>query len=206
MPTREWRADSPRGYSLVEVMLVLAIAGVLSGMAAIQMGSSKDAGRADGAMRVVLSQLNQARELAITQRRYMRVTFDVTNTQLSVIREDTSTTTTTLSTVPFEGGVKYQLISAAGIGITTDTPDSFGMSAPVSFIAAGVTSLSATGTSTVAKFTPDGTLVDWNGQTANMSIFVAMPNNPRTARAVTVLGATGRIRAYGWTGKLWKAA
>ena len=41
----------------------------------------------DGAMRVVLAQMNQARELAITQRRNMRVTFTGSNV-VQIMREE----------------------------------------------------------------------------------------------------------------------
>jgi prepilin-type N-terminal cleavage/methylation domain-containing protein len=194
---------SERGHNLLELMVVLAIVGVLAGMAVMQLGTSRDSARADGAMRVLLSQLNQAREMAITQRRYIRVTFDVANTQISVVREDTTTTTTTLSSVPFEGGMKFVLVSGV-----PDTPDHFNASltAPTSFTSSGGTFPSASGATEVAKFTPDGTLIDWNGRTANLSVFVALSNtNNRSVRAVTVLGATGRVRAYGWNGVVWKA-
>jgi hypothetical protein len=30
-----------------------------------------------------------------------------------------------------------------------------------------------------------------------------LPDHPETARAVTILGATGRVRGYRWTGTNW---
>ena len=62
----------------------MGIMGVVTGMAVIQIGSSKQGLSGDGAMRVVLSQLNQASELAITQRRNMRA--DVHRQQLRADR------------------------------------------------------------------------------------------------------------------------
>lgn len=181
------RLRSERGYNLIEMMFVLGIMAVLAGMAVVQIGTTRDAMRGDGAMRVVLAQMNQARELAITQRRYMRVTFSGTST-VNIVREDTTTTTTTLSSVPFEGGVKFSLITGV-----PDTPDAFGRSAAVYF-----------GSATNVKFSPDGTLVNQDGQSANGTIFTAIPNLPMTARAVTILGSTGRIRGYRWDGQAWK--
>ena len=69
------RLRNESGFSLVELMLVVGITGVLSGMAVFQIGVSQTSSKGDGAMRVVLAQLNTARELAITQRRIMLVNF-----------------------------------------------------------------------------------------------------------------------------------
>jgi hypothetical protein len=76
-----------------------------------------------------------------------------------------------------------------------DTPDAFGNTGPIAF-----------GTATVIKFAPDGTLVDQSGQGLNGSVFMAIPNIQGTnlsARAITVLGSTGRVRGYRWDGSKW---
>jgi hypothetical protein len=177
----------------------------LSAMAVMQARSTRNAVKGDGAMRVVMAQMNQARELAITQRRYMRVTFDMATNQVTIIREDSSTATTPFPSVPFEGGVTYMTVTGVG-----DTPDGFVTGTTATppnatvFISSSGTFASLTSTTTVAKFSPDGTLVDWNGRTANGSVFLAIPNLGVSARAVTVLGSTGRVRGYRWNGQIWK--
>src|SRR4249919_4023157 len=96
------------GFTLVETMVVTAIAGILTGIAVVQISSSRQGLIGDGAMRVVLSELNQAKEQAITQRRNMRITFSGTNT-IQVCREEVpSGTCTTISSVPFESGLTFQ--------------------------------------------------------------------------------------------------
>jgi prepilin-type N-terminal cleavage/methylation domain-containing protein len=188
-----------RGYSLVEMMMAVGIMGVLSGMAVAQLTTTRSNLRGDAAMRVVLSTLNSAKQMAIAQRRYMRVTFDTSNTQISLIREDSPTTTTTLSVVIFEGNAKFQLL--AGL---PDTPDAFGNTAPTAFTnSVNGTFASATGSTSVIKFAPDGTLVDWNGNATNGSVFTAIPNANPSARAVTIMGTTGRVRGFKWDGKQW---
>src|SRR5215831_6639351 len=188
-----------RGYSLIELMMVVGIMGVLSGIAVAQLTTTRSNLRGDAAMRVVLATLNSAKQMAITQRRYMRVTFDTSLTQISIVREDTTTTTTTVSTVIFEGNAKFQLM--AGL---PDTPDAFGNSAATAFTnSVNGTFASATGTNNVIKFGPDGTLVDWNGNATNGTVFTAIPNANPSARAVTVMGSTGRVRGYKWDGRQW---
>jgi hypothetical protein len=172
---------------------------VLGSTAAVQIGTTRNSLKGDAAMRLVLSQMHQAREMAITQRRYVRLTFDAVINTVSLVREDSTTATTTLSTVWFEGSTRLTLVSGV-----PDTPDAFGMSAATSFTSTNGTFESATGTSTIVKFAPDGTLVDWNGRTTNGTVFTAIPNIAVSARAVTVLGSTGRVRGYRWDGHSWK--
>lgn len=176
------------GFSLVETMLVLGIMSVVAGMATMTMTNARPAMKADGGMRVVMAQMRTARELAITQRRYMRVTFTDPN-KIEIIREEVpGPGTTTVGSVLIEGGVSYALLTGV-----PDTPDAFGKDAAIAF---GIVSN--------IKFSPDGTLVNQDGASLNGSVFLAIPSASTSARAVTVLGSTGRIRGYRWDGRNWK--
>ena len=102
------RLGRAAGYSLIEMMMTLGIFGVVSAMAVVQIGQSRPGAIGDGAMRVAMSQMTSAREQAITQRRCMRLNFDLVNNQVQIIREEVpGPGLTVLSSVPFEGGVKF---------------------------------------------------------------------------------------------------
>jgi prepilin-type N-terminal cleavage/methylation domain-containing protein len=179
---------SHAGYSLIELVVVLGIVAVLAVMAGLQIVQAKPSLDGDGAMRVVLGQIRASRELAITERRNMRITF-IGDSVVRVIREEVpGPQTTTLSTTGVERGVTFTLVNGL-----PDTPDAFGRTKAIDF-----------GSATFARFTPDGTLTDQDGNTINGTIFMAQPGSTRSARAITVLGSTGRIRAYKWDGRAWK--
>ncbi len=183
--TERWAGQA--GYSLTEMMIVVGLAGVLTAIAVVQMDQSRPGLKGDGGMRVVLSQMRQAREMAITQRRNMRIAFTLGN-KVTITREEVPalpTPTTVVQSVLMESGVQFAL------AVTADTPDVYGNSVAVGF-------------PTEVKFTPEGTLVDQNGATLNGTVFLAIPNLKMSARAVTVLGSTGRIRGYRWDGTYWK--
>lgn len=172
-------------------MVIVAIMGIISAMAVVRIGAAQPFLKANGAMRVILGQVRAAHELAITQRRYMRIVFTDPN-QVQIVREDVAPAgTTVISTTVLEGTMKYLLVSAV-----PDTPDAFGNGAAVKFTA-------SVGAVTNMKFSPDGTLVNQDGSTTNGSVFLAMPGVSNTARAITVLGSTGRVRAYRWDGHIW---
>lgn len=166
--------------------MVVGIMGVVSSMAIFLFGDARAYYKGDGAMRAVISQLNTARETAIAQRRNVQISFTGGNL-ITLVRQNYPTGTTTLAQIPIEGGAQFQL--SPGV---PDTPDAFGASLPVSF--AGETN---------AFFTTDGTLIDAAGAPVNGTVFLRIPTMEKTTRAVTILGATGRIRGFKWSGGTW---
>ena len=77
-------------------------------------------------------------------------------------------------------------------GGVPDSPDTFGNSSPVDF-----------GGEDPLMFLSDGSLIDDQGNPIHGSLFLGIQDHPETARAVTILGATGRVRGYRWTGQEW---
>jgi len=60
------------------------------------------------------------------------------------------------------------------------------------------TSGALVGTSSLAAMNLIG-----NSNPVNATIFIGIPPKISTARAVTVLGGTGRVRSYTWNGTQW---
>jgi hypothetical protein len=174
---------------VIELMLVVGIMSVVMGIAAFQIGQAQPAFKGDSGMRVIMAQLNMARELAITQRRQMQVIFTAPNL-IQITRIEVGGGTTVLSQVPVEGGMQYTLIT----GIP-DTPDGFGIHAAPDF-----------GSATKTIFNTDGTLIDQTGNPLNGTVYLAIPQIARSFRAITILGGTGRVRGYRWDGREWTLA
>src|ERR1700680_4446958 len=94
--------QSQRGYTMIELLLVLGISGVVMGIAIFQIGAVQPSMKGDGAMRTIMAQLNTARELSISQRRQMQVNF-ITPGQIQIVRQEIPNGTTALPTVSVEG-------------------------------------------------------------------------------------------------------
>ena len=185
-----WSAEcgAARGFSVIELIVVMGIAAVIATIAVFQLNAAQPSFRSDGAMRVVLAQMRTARELAITQRRFMRVTFIDPN-RVEIHREEfPGPSTTVVQSTVLEGNMQYLLLDDV-----PDTPDGFGNDSAIDFQSAAT-----------VKFSPDGLLIDQDGVPINGSVFLALASVARSARAITVLGSTGRIRAYRWDGRGWR--
>ncbi len=200
--TRE--ANGERGFSLIEMSVVVMLILIISAMALIAYLPTLQDARFDAAMKEVVDQMRQAREYAITNRRYVQVTFPTVVvsgiTQYQVVLQVRNDLTAgagavnpILSTVPIEAPAQYYVFATA-----PDTPDAFGKGAAVVF--EGLNGGPVGG----MLFQSDGELVDGaTFQPINGSVFIGQAGKASTARAVTVLGGTGRVRGWKGTGVIW---
>jgi hypothetical protein len=76
----------------------------------------------------------------------------------------------------------------------------FGNTQPVNFVNAS----NPGAVVAVAQFLSDGSFGAAVGVPVNGTIFTCIPGNSTSARAVTILGATGRVRPYRWDGSAWQ--
>lgn len=174
----------------MDLVIAIMIMSMLAGMAVIGISSVLPAMRTDKAMQEVVAQLRQARNMALAQRRNIEVEFSGTN-QVEIIRiEEPDKTPNVISTLAL--GNNCGFINPDRIPI--DTPDGFGNTSAIDF-----------GDAEKLIFSSEGMLVDESGDPVNGTVFIGSPDQPEHARAVTVLGSTGRIRGYRWTGSMWTA-
>src|SRR5687768_14759451 len=184
-PTRGAIADE-RGFSLPEILTIVALIGVLFGITIIAFQSAAATIQGDSNIRIVERQLKLARDTAVSQRRSIEVQFVPPN-ELLVIRRDLPAGTTLLQSAVLENNTTF--VRMAGV---PDTPDSFG----------GAGAINVGGAATVL-FTSDGMFVDGAGTPVNGTIYVGQTGKNTTQRAVTVFGSTARIRTYRWNGSQW---
>lgn len=183
--TRRALADE-RGFSLPEILTIVALIGVLFGITIIAFQAAAATIQGDSNLRIVERQLKLARDTAVSQRRSVEVQFVMPN-ELRVIRRDLPAGTTLLQNAFLENNATF--VRFAGV---PDTPDGFG----------GAGAVNLGGAATVL-FTSDGMFVDGAGTPVNGTIFVGRAGNNVTQRAVTVFGSTARIRTYRWNGSQW---
>ena len=178
-----WRTAG--GFTLIETLMVVAIGIMLLGITTVSVNRVVETSRGDGALYTVMSHVRRARDMAINRRRSVQVVFNPPN-EIVVTRFELPAGTTLVNQAYLEGNVQF--LQFPGV---PDTPDGFGAAAAVDFDGQNPT------------FIADGMAVDATGAPLSGTIFLAVPNQPGSVRAVTVFGGTGQVRGYAWTGTEW---
>jgi Tfp pilus assembly protein FimT len=210
--TNLWQGRSPRergaaGFSLLELMIVLALFMVVAGIGFMALQPALKDARANHAYEDVLMQLRVARQRAITERKQYIVCFGVaapagaltpmgapTAQSIQMFRWDAGTAlsaATQISTNVLPSDMQFQTVA----GIPTNpanVPDGFGTGTTAIDFDQGI----AAGNKNQVMFMPDGSAHDTNGSWNSGIIYVGRNTDIYSSRAVTLYGSTGRIR--GW--------
>lgn len=178
-----------RGFTLLEVSMVLSLSMVAAGVGIVQLSKSVSAVDANTAGHAVESQLHYAREIAVNQRRNVVVEFNSPDL-IAIKRQETDGTLTTIEATTLPSGFSFGL-PTSGVG---DTPEGYGADSPVDF----------NGDSS-GIFGADGTFVNNSGVVLSGTVFTIGATNG-TARAITLSGPNGRTKQYyirdgAWTEK-----
>lgn len=187
------RGLAQAGFTMIEILVVVGLIAIVA-MIAIPVSQKMIVwARADSANEFTIRAIQAARDRAIAERRNIQVTFIAPN-KIRLERQEVNTagvTTglTTISEVVLENGQVFTRFT----GGANNTPDAFSYDS----------SATTFGGTSPFMFTSDGSFIDSAGDVVNGTVFVGMPNQPSTARAVTVFGVTGLLRAWKWREGNW---
>lgn len=176
-----------RGFTLLELLIVISILIVATVISVMSLQPALKQARVNNAYNTVLGALRQARDTSVNQRAVYILSFIPPGT-ITITQGDTGIVTATYS-LPFDISFRAE----PGIPNTAaTTPDQFGTgSAAIDFdqnVSGGI--------KTQIYFQPDGSAQDVNSNINNGVVYIARPGDLYSSRAITVWGATGRLR--GW--------
>jgi prepilin-type N-terminal cleavage/methylation domain-containing protein len=189
--TRRTELGAVNGFSLLELLVVVAVIGVIAAIAIPISDGFVRTAKADSAVSAAMNALDIAHDRAVSERRNFVLTF-VNPNRIQLSRQEIDglgnvTGTTPVEQFLLEGGQTF--LKFTGM---PDTPDAFGNTTATTF----------SGTAPV-MFTSDGSLVDSNGDVVNGTILLGITGQPLTARAITIFGVTGLTRTWKWRGNKW---
>jgi prepilin-type N-terminal cleavage/methylation domain-containing protein len=186
------------GFSLLEMMLTISISLVLVAVSTMTMMPIIQQQHVTTAYNTTLTALRRAREQAAADMRVYVVTFSpaVVGTNGGTI---TATQNTGAGSILFNITLPVDVTYHVEPGVPTSetvaptTPDGFGTAATAFDFDQPP---GGTGGGNTIYFYPDGTAEDANGNINNGVVYMGMPGNLLSSRAITLWGYTGRIR--GW--------
>jgi prepilin-type N-terminal cleavage/methylation domain-containing protein len=202
-----------RGFSLLELIIVLAITMIVASVAFISTKDALRSQRADNALQDVLATTRSARQLAIDRRRVFMVSYSTSPSQMTITVTPAASSSTGCTGAtsqwpdapaaaqhpsPVLGNMAIRFVTGAPTSSTT-TPDGINGSGA----STGILFTSAVNPTTLCFF-PDGSIRDNNNQFNSGVVYLAFPATAEpnatvqlnNMRAMTVFGPTGRIS--GW--------
>ncbi|MCH7804409.1 MAG: hypothetical protein IH937_10030 [Acidobacteria bacterium] len=171
-----------RGFSLMEILLVTGLVAMVGAFSMMIIGPALEARNVEMAVRTVSTQMQRARQFAVDARRRTRVTFTTPDTitvdQQAPVSQGGAWTQ--VSTIELPGDMELEIDGSVSTG-----PEGFATSQVADF----------SGASQIF-FMPDGSAVTSAGILSNGVVYVALPSKVETSRAITLFGATGRIKRW----------
>lgn len=179
-----------RGFSLIEVMVVLSLSTIAAAVAMLSLQPMLQASRVSSAFNMTLAAMRQARDLSVAQRQSYSVTFSNAAIPNTVVITQVGTGNV-IDTYSLPQDVTFSVV--AGIPTAANTvPDGFGSGNVAIAFDQGI----AGGNPNAIYFMPDGTAQDITGNLNNGVLYIARTNQLYSSYAITVWGATGRLRSW----------
>jgi prepilin-type N-terminal cleavage/methylation domain-containing protein len=203
---------SHRGFSLVELVIVVAIAGILTAIAIPQMISQRRLTRSTAVTREIMTQIRYARQLAMSQRQAVTFQYDSLTQTINIIDHNNIDTvpnpnsgiallpptagypTTVGSTVVLTDSLTQGGLSSGEIswGIPSGLPGT-----PTTADGVAVPNIALWSNKLNITFQRDGSVVDSTGNPVDTAVFVYNNLAPKpTASAISVRGSSGRVKIW----------
>lgn len=189
------------GFSLLEMLIVVALIGCLSAIAIPQMISQRRLTRSVGLTREIASQLRLTRQMAMSQRQSFTFQYDNSTKHISVIDHNSNLGLDLFADLAYPNTLNSRVVSvtqlAAGGLDSEEITYGIPAGAPSAALGDGILMTALTNNQINVTFQPNGSVINLTGNPISVGMFIY--NNKAaqgTASAISVLGASGRIKIW----------
>jgi len=174
-----------RGFSFVELLLVVALVGVVAAAAYPVITSTMDHYASEAAFELLLSTVRNARQSAIDNRRAYRLTFTAPGS-IAVWRQDSGFAWERDRQLNMTENVSFSLPSGIpGIPMIPHSSD-------IDF-----------GGDNTFLFRGDGSAISTSGQVVSGVVYLSRNDGSGSCWAVSIFGGTGMARGWTYEGEQW---
>jgi prepilin-type N-terminal cleavage/methylation domain-containing protein len=181
------------GFSLIEMMVVVALILIVLAFSIMAIQPALRQAHMTAGYNQTLMAMRQARDTAVAQRQIYYVTLNngVQPNTITITQGSTGTVVSSYS-LPSDAAFDAEPGIPNSPIVAPTTPDGFGTGATAIDFDQGIVA----GAKNVVYFYPDGSAADALGNVNNGVVYIARPGFVDSSRAITLWGATGRLR--GW--------
>jgi len=181
------------GFSLLEMLTVVAVMFILAAISIIIIDGALPNTQSAAGLNAAVGVFRQGHDIAIAERRSFQLVIPAVNPPNQI----------GLERLNIGGGFNALPV------VTLPKPAQFGLDPSIT-VAPETGLVQATcanglcfGGTLTETWLSDGTFVNAAGQPLTAVVYVMVPGQPSAQRAFTILGSTGRIRTYRWSGTQW---
>lgn len=189
------------GHSLIEMLIVVALIGVLSSLVLPQLVAERRLSRSVGVTRDIMTQLRYTRQLAMSQRQAFTFQYDNTTKRISVIDHNSNLGAALLADPSYPATPGSVIVTATPLlaEASISSEISYGIPAglPGGALADGIAMTGLTNNQLNVTFQPDGSVIDATGNPIGRALFIYNNRAARaTASAISIMGASGRVKIW----------
>ncbi len=202
------RQSHERGFSVVELLIVVAVIGIISAVALPQLPAMRRLHRSATIPILIKSKIRLARQQAMSQQRAVTFQYDDQTKQISIITHQTfgQAVLTEPGYPNTPGSVRNNIYSLAGDGLRP-ADIAYGVPTLVPTNLADNTTLSPLTANQQINITfqPDGRVINAARAEVNFALFFHLAQDPlKTAYSISVLGSSGRAKVWRYSSNVNK--
>lgn len=195
------RARATRGHSLIELLIVVALIGLVSSFALPQLLVQRRLSRSVAVTREIMTGLRNARQLAMSQRQAFTFQYNDATKQISIIDHNSNLGAALLLDPSYPNTAGSLVVNTAPLAAETllKSEITYGIPAgvPSGALADGISMTALFNSRINITFQPDGSVIDGAGNPAGRAMFIYNNRAGRaTAAAISVIGSSGRVKIW----------